>query len=207
MKSFPGAGHGEEEPLINEEELVAYQQLYEHHLHESQRRLREAERLARLGHWELDIEKNKLHWSAETFRIFEVDPLEHEPSLESFLDMVHPEDREYVLKEYRNSVEKRTQYNVYHRIALKSGRIKFLNERCRTRYDDNGRPTRSFGTVLDMTDHEKVIEKLIIAESGLKVYAHGLEEEIERLGNQLEKERAELAKALDLIETLKANIH
>jgi PAS domain S-box-containing protein len=207
MKSFAGTGHGEEELLPEAEEQINIQQVYEQHLRENERRLKEAEQLARLGHWELDIENNKLYWSAETFRIFGLDPIEHEPSMDAFLEMVHPDDREYVLQEYKSSVENRTQYNVYHRLILKSGETKFLNERCRTRYDYEGHPTRSFGTVLDMTDHEREIGKLITAESSLKIYASGLEEEIELLTKQLNAERAELSKALDLIEVLKDNIH
>lgn len=207
MKTIEGAGHGEEEIVSEEGEQATIQHVYEQHLRENERRLQESERMASLGHWELDIKENKLHWSAETFRIFEFDPLNHEPSLEDFTELIHPDDREYVLSEYRKSVENRTQYNVYHRIILKTGVTKFLNERCRTHYDDDGQPMRSFGTVLDMTDHKKVIDKLLKAESGLQTYASGLEEEIEQFEKQLEAERSELARARELIETLEENIH
>lgn len=207
MKPVNGSGHGEGEIVPEEGEQSTIQQLYEHHLRENERRLREAERMARLGHWELDIKNNKLHWSAETFRIFELDPLDHEPSLETFAALIHPNDRNYVLNEYRKSVENRTQYNVYHRVILKSGATKFLNERCRTHYDENEQPVRSFGTVLDMTDHKRVINQLLKAESSLQTYANGMEEEIGQLEQQLTKERAELESARALIETLQDNIH
>jgi PAS domain-containing protein len=170
-------------------EQTSVQQSYEQHLKESERRLQEAARIARLGHWELDIATNELHWSVETFRIFGINPLEHEPSYESFLELIHPGDREYVGEEYRKSVENNTQYNVYHRLTLKSGEIKFVNERCRTFYDDAGVPVRSLGTVLDMTDHEREIEKLLRAKAGLEIYAGGLEEEVEQLGEELEDAR------------------
>jgi PAS domain-containing protein len=206
MKNVVSTESSEAKSIFGDEPQTTIQQNYDRNLSENERRLQEAERMAQLGHWELEIKTNKLHWSAETFRIFELNPLEHEPSLASFLELIHPEDREHVLREYRNSVENRTQYNVYHRILLKSGAIKFLNERCRTRYDTDGQPTRSFGTVLDMTDHRKQVDKLLKAQSGLKVYASGLEDEIERLNKQLEDERAELAEARKRIATLTAKI-
>jgi PAS domain S-box-containing protein len=184
-------------------EQTKVQSSYDQHLKESERRLREAERLARLGHWELDIIANKLHWSAETFRIFGMDPMEHEPSYEAFLNLIHSNDRDYVSKEFKKSVENHTQYNVYHRLTLKSGETKFVNERCRTYYDDFGQPVRSLGTILDMTDHEREIEKLLKAKAGLEIYAGGLEEEIEQLGEQLEHERSTLRQAIDTIEQLK----
>jgi PAS domain-containing protein len=183
-------------------EQTSVQLSYEQHLEESERRLQEAARLARLGHWELDIVSNKLHWSTETFRIFGLDPIEHEPSYEAFLNLIHPNDREYVGDEYRKSVENHTQYNVYHRLTLKSGETKFVNERCRTYYDDFGQPVRSLGTILDMTDHEREIEKLLRAKAGLEIYASGLEDEIEQLNEQLEHERSALREALDTIEQL-----
>jgi PAS domain-containing protein len=195
MKRTVKTENNEEVSFRDDDPQTILQQDYEKNLNENERRLQEAERMAKLGHWELDLKTNKLHWSAETFRIFELDPLKDEPSLELFLKLIHPDDRNYVLREYRKAVENRTQYNVYHRLLLKSGTIKFLNERCQTRYDKDGRPARSFGTVLDMTDHRKQINKLLKTQSALKIYANGLEDEIERLNKQLENEKAEHTEA------------
>ena len=186
----------------NQSEL---QDAYEHHLQENERRLRDAERLAKLGHWELDFEANRLYWSTETFRILELDPINFDPSYDTFLELIHPDDREYVKQQFEESLANRTQYNVYHRMIMKSGRKKFINERCRTFYDDEGHPVRSLGTILDMTDHEREIENLMCAKAGLKVYAKGLEAEVEHLSDQLERERKELATARELIRTLHDN--
>lgn len=206
MRALDTKISADEEFVPDHGEQITVQSSYEQHLKESERRLREAERLARLGHWELDIVANELHWSTETFRIFGLDPLEHEPSYEAFMELIHPNDREYVGEEYRKSVKTHAQYNVYHRLTLKSGETKFVNERCRTYYDDFGQPVRSLGTILDMTDHEREIEKVLKAKAGLEIYASGLEEEIEELGQQLDQERAALQEAHATIEMLKANL-
>ncbi len=182
------------------------QDTYEHHLKENERRLRDAERLAKLGHWELDLKTNRLHWSAETFRILDINPDDSEPSYDTFLNLIHPDDREYVRQQYEESVANHTQYNVYHRIRLGSGVIRFVNERCRTFYDENENAVRSLGTILDMTDHEREIEKLMRAKAGLEIYAQGLEAEVEQLTEQLEREKDELARAHELIRTLQENI-
>ena len=118
--------------------LLKEQQTYEQHLQESERRLQEAARLARLGHWELEITSNTLHWSAETFRIFGMDPEAQEPSYEAYLELIHPKDREFVSKEFKNSIQNHLQFNVYHRLTLKTGEVKFVNERCLTYYNDFG---------------------------------------------------------------------
>jgi len=189
-------------PETQNGEQTIVQQEYARHLEENERRLREAERLAKLGHWEMDLLTRKLYWSAETFRIFGFDPIEHEPSYESFLELVHPDDRDFVCQEYERSVEQKTQYNVYHRLCLRSGEIKYVNERCRTFYDAAGKPIRSLGTVLDMTEHEREIGKALKAKAGLEIYAAGLEEEVELLNHQLETERKQLAEAREMIQIL-----
>lgn len=183
------------------------QHAYETHLNNNEKRLREAERLAQLGHWELNLHTHWLYWSEEVFRILELNPDELEPSYEIFLSLVHPDDRSYVREQYENSVASGGQYNVFHRILLQNGTIKYVNERCRTFYDDTGAPKRSLGTILDLTNHELEVEKLMRAKAGLELYAGELETEVEALSRQLEHEKQELANARELLATLNNGKH
>jgi PAS domain S-box-containing protein len=114
-------------------------------------RLREAQQLAKLGSWELDLVSGALTWSDEIFRIFEIDPTQFEASYEAFLALVHPEDRADVDRAYRDSVESRLPYRTTHRLLLPDGRMKWVEERGHTHYDEALRPVRSAGTVLDIT--------------------------------------------------------
>ncbi len=129
-------------------------------LKKSEARLREAEQVARLGHWELDLTTNRLYWSDEVYRIFGLRPEEFGASYEAFLDAVHPQDRDEVHRAYTESVRERTTYDIVHRIVLKDGAVRYVNERCRTIYDRGGRPLRSIGTVLDVTERRKNEEAL-----------------------------------------------
>ncbi len=124
-------------------------------LRKSEARLNEAQRIARLGGWELDLAKNELKWSDEIYRIFEIDPAEFGVSYEAFLERIHPDDRELVDHAYTESVTNRTPYEIVHRLRMPDGRVKHVRERCETRYDEAGRPLRSVGTVQDITDHER----------------------------------------------------
>ncbi|MBL9126249.1 MAG: PAS domain S-box protein, partial [Verrucomicrobiales bacterium] len=63
---------------------------------ESERNLKEAQRLARMGSWTLDLEPYRLMWSDEIYRIFEIDPERHAASHEVFQMRVHPDDRNRV---------------------------------------------------------------------------------------------------------------
>ena len=121
----------------------------------SQRTLKQAEALAKLGHWSLDIRTGDLYWSDEIFRIFGIDPERFGASYEAFLETIHPDDRDMVNTAYSTSVENRTPYDIVHRLLLPDGTIKHVHERCETEYDDEGTPLRSLGTVHDITEQRR----------------------------------------------------
>lgn len=123
---------------------------------ERETRLKEAEKLALLGHWELDLITNTLFWSDEIFRIFELDAHEFGATYEAFLMMVHPDDRDFVNDAYKNSVKKKSGYNIDHRLLLRNGKVKYVHERCKTEYDKKGTPLRSLGTVQDITERVRL---------------------------------------------------
>ena len=118
-------------------------------------RLKEAEQLAQLGHWELDLVTNTLYWSDEIYRIFDLDPQKFGATYEAFLDTVHPDDRKLVDVAYKESVKNRTGYDIVHRLLLKDGTIKFIHEKCQTIYGKDGKPLRSNGTVQDITKRKQ----------------------------------------------------
>ncbi|MEK7783792.1 MAG: PAS domain S-box protein, partial [Chloroflexota bacterium] len=115
-------------------------------LQQSEARLSEAQRVAHVGSWELDLIENKLTWSDEIYRIFEIDPARFGASYEAFLEAVHSEDRAFVDEAYTSSVRNRVPYQIDHRLLMKDGRVKHVHERCETLYDPQGKPIRSTGT-------------------------------------------------------------
>jgi PAS domain S-box-containing protein len=151
-------------------------------LREREARLAEAQRLARLGSWDLDLVDNRLQWSAEIYRIFELDPARFGASYEAFLAAIHPDDREAVNRAYTESVANRTPYEITHRLRMPDGRIKYVHERCETRYDDQGRPLRSIGTVQDITAQH-------LAEVELARHREILEEQVAVRTRELELAR------------------
>ena len=122
--------------------------------------LKEAQSLAQLGNWELDLRTNALYWSDEIYRIFEVDPEPFEASYDAFLERVHPEDREKVDAAYRDSVEGQSLYEITHRLLMEDGRVKYVHEHGRSHFDNAGNPIRSIGTVQDVTERVELQQEL-----------------------------------------------
>lgn len=120
-------------------------------LRKSESSLNEAQRVAHIGSWELDHAQNLLSWSEENYRIFGVNPGETPHSYETFLSLVHPDDREFVNRVYTESVKNHTRYDIEHRIILDGNKTKYLHEQCETIYNAQGEPISSIGTTQDIT--------------------------------------------------------
>jgi PAS domain S-box-containing protein len=121
-------------------------------LRESQRRLKEAQRIAQIGNWDLDLVGGTLTWSDEIFRLFEIDKTKFGATYEAFLNAIHPEDREAVNAAYTASLSTREPYAITHRLLMADGRIKYVHERCESTFDAQDKPVRSVGTVQDVTE-------------------------------------------------------
>ncbi len=113
--------------------------------------LMDAERLARVGSWELDVDANEIVWSEQLFRIFELPAGPFGPTYETFLERQHPDDRENVDRVFQASVLARTQFSLVHRLLMPDGRVKWVQSQGETFQPVQGR-VRAVGTVQDVTE-------------------------------------------------------
>ena len=134
-------------------------------LRENEKRLKEAQRIAHVGNWELDLKTNSLYFSDEVYRIFGLKPDEFEATYEALLDLTHPQDRELVSQTYLESVKEKKTCNITYRLQLKDGVLKFVNQRFETFYDENGEAIRSVGTIHDVTEQRKREEETTKSEA------------------------------------------
>ncbi len=97
--------------------------------------LSEAQRIASLGNWNLDILTNELSWSDEIYRIFGCAPQEFGATYDAFLSYVHPDDRDYV-ENAVNRALKGDPYNIDHMIILATGEERVVNEQGEVIFDE-----------------------------------------------------------------------
>ena len=144
---------------------ITERKMRENELHASRARLEEAQAIAHIGSWEIDPRDGALIWSDEVFRIFGRDKAEFNPTFESFMMCVHPEDREDVLRSIEHDLEEAQDFSYDHRIILPSGEVRTVREVSLVYARKDGVVTRRAGTVQDITEQQKAIQQLNILES------------------------------------------
>jgi PAS domain S-box-containing protein len=184
--SFVTEPDGRKVRLLGSHTDITDRKRAEEALRRSEANLAEAQRIAKLGSWELDVASRQLVWSDETYRIFEVVPGEFGGTYDAFLARMSPDDRALVLETYARSVESRTSYDLVHRLQMEDGRIKFVHGRCETHYAKDGTPVQSIGTVQDITvrtlaetERDELARRLLEAEENeRRAIARDLHDEI-----------------------------
>lgn len=122
----------------------------------SEAKLKEAQHLARLGYWSLDVPSGKMEWSIEAYEIFGRDPAAFLPDLDTYYrELVHPEDAESMRREeaaaYRAPGSLR---HVDHRVVRPDGTVGWVHVEGVAALDAAGNPATIRGTVQDITDRK-----------------------------------------------------
>ncbi|TIH14649.1 PAS domain S-box protein [Marinifilum sp. JC120] len=117
--------------------------------------LSEAQSIAHLGNWSMDLLSGKIWWSNETYQIFGVVKGEYTPSKRGFFSkLVYHKDRKLVSDAYLQSMESGESYSLDHRIVRPDGEVRYVSERGRFNYNAEGEPIRSYGTIHDITERQ-----------------------------------------------------
>jgi PAS domain S-box-containing protein len=164
------------------EEEIARREQAETALRESEADLVRAQAVGQIGSWRLDVRKNALTWSAESYRMFGIAP--GAPlTYEAFLDVVHPDDREAVDRAWLAGL-KGEPYSIDHRILVK-GEVRWIHEQAELELDENGELRGGFGTCQDITVR-KGMEKALRESEALQKAMQAAAEERQRLFGMLE---------------------
>ncbi len=114
--------------------------------------LQEAQEIANLGSWEWDVREDSVKWSNELFRIFGIAHDQFQPTLEGFLALVHPEDREQVAAGVKAVLNADTEYESPFRIIRPDGAVRMLYARGQLVRDESDQPLRLLGVCQDITE-------------------------------------------------------
>ena len=141
-------------------------------LRRSEMYLAEAQRLSHTGSFGWDLATGEIHWSDETYRIFECDPTT-KPSVQMVIDRTHPDDRTYVREVIDRARTEQNGFNSEYRLLIPNGAVKYVQVVAHRATGEN--PNRAFliGAVTDITGRKRAEEeRRKIAPAGGRFRAH-----------------------------------
>ena len=130
-------------------------------LQEQEALLAEAQAVAHIGNWSIEVERGRATWSNELFRLLGCDPQQVEASAENFVRAVHPDDRDQVQALVRRAVMSPTQKSQIfeHRVETPDG-VRELEQRLNVDVDADGRAIRLYGTAMDVTEQRAAMRAM-----------------------------------------------
>ncbi|MDH4229659.1 MAG: PAS domain-containing protein [Nitrospirota bacterium] len=165
-------------------------------LRDSKAAMTQAQRIGRMGHYQLDIERGLAYLSDEAFRVIGRPPAEDMPLDEILNGVVVEEDRERVKAELESALRGGQSFITFHRVRHLDGSIHWVNVVGEIIFHSGtGQPQRMVGVLRDITEEK-------IARDEILRLNHTLEQRVRERTRDLEREKQRLADYLNIAANL-----
>ena len=121
------------------------------HLTDTQRKLTQAQKLGRMGHWELDFSTQRMWWSDEVYSLFDYPVSCFDGRHETMMALVHPLDLAAFGARRNSKWEAGSECDSEFRIVTATGEIRWMHQVCQTQVDDAGQLSHQSGMLQDIT--------------------------------------------------------
>jgi PAS domain S-box-containing protein len=134
-------------------------------------RLIEAQSIAHIGSWEIDLVNNTQSWSDELYQILALNKDDIKPTVDLFLSFVREEERDLARRIISDAFANFNNSSINFHLTDNNGRAKYASIKWRFEFDKNGSPTRQYGILQDITERKeseknlKVLEQKILHQS------------------------------------------
>ena len=145
--------------IIGTEQDITERQILISKLQESEKLYKQAQALAKIGNWAMDLRTLEFSWSDEMYHIYEI-PKEEEVSIVTWTGYIHPEEKEEVLNYLKECIRNKTPYDKHHRIITPRGKIKTLQRKGEFIYNEKGEAIKLVGTTQDVTEQFRIQQEL-----------------------------------------------
>src|SRR6185295_6803563 len=146
-------------------------------LRESEERLRVAQQAARVGSWEWDVKTGASVWSEMIWSLLGLEPGEISPTVERFVEFIHPDDRDAAFSKVSQVLAEGEEYYDEFRIVPRNGNILWVSSKGRVIRSADGRPERMLGVNIDITERKQAMEWLKTALTEVQKLKDRLHEE------------------------------
>jgi|GEM_PF-3247390 len=140
-------------------------------LDESKNSLAEAQKIAHVGSWELDLIEQKMICSDEFYHILGLTPYDNMNYLD-FIKLLHHEDLEINQQALTQASCTGKEYQLEQRIMLENGQITYILTKARPIKNSQGHITKIFGVALNITERKKFENELFEAKEAAESASH-----------------------------------
>jgi PAS domain S-box-containing protein len=128
-------------------------------------RLRLTQQAAHAGSWDWNLATGELSWSDELYRLLGFDPGSRRPTLEAWLENLHPDDRSRVRADLEDAADGNTpQVESEYRVRTPNGPIRWVLAKGSIFKRDSGAPARLLGVVMEITERKRLEEQFLQAQ-------------------------------------------
>ena len=132
-------------------------------------RFNQAEKLSHLGNYQENLRTGKIVWSDELYRIFGLAPENFDPSANSILNFIHPDDRNFVEKTVEDAIREKISFKLEYRILRKDGTIGWVLSAGYVEIDDDGKAESYTVTLLNITNRKQMEKHLSREKERLRI--------------------------------------
>lgn len=122
-------------------------------IRQTENELNKAQVISKVGSWKFNSQTQKITWSAETYRIFELEPFSIEVDHEWLIDHMGLEDRSRIQEAVEKTLNEQKPYDVVHSIITGKGNEKIVHQRAESFWD--GEVQMMSGTIQDITESKR----------------------------------------------------
>lgn len=147
---------------------ITHKYLMVEKLRESEQLNKQAQAITHIGNWIWDISTGEIYWSDELYRIYGLEPQSEVITFERWLELIHPDDQERRLSEFKKSMATLEAPEYTMRIIAADGQIKVLRGKGEVVTDRNKKTMKLVGSCQDVTKEFNLNKELSEKEDYLK---------------------------------------
>lgn len=137
--------------VIGTTQDITEQKKAELRLSRSKKNLKEAQRIAKVGHFEYVYNTKETYWSEEISRIFGFNNKKTHPNYNDYKNQIHPDDYDSMFEKFNQAEKEKRGYSLSYRIKSLNGEVKYLEEKGYFELDKNNQAYKVIGTMQDIT--------------------------------------------------------
>ncbi len=145
------------------QEQVAENRRAQEALQRSQESMQLAQRCVGIGIWEWHLQSGELVWSDEICRLHNIEPQSFDGKYETWMESIHPEDRQQVHRAITRAMAQSKDYEVQYRVVFEGKHVHWLDARGQTILIGNT-AVRMMGVAIDITSSKLSEEALLRSE-------------------------------------------